>query len=164
MKVIKFIAALGIVAALSSCTTRLMDFTIISTKNVDLSRAGSFKRNSTRVTGEDKKRIIVIIPTGVPSAKEAVDRAIESVPGGVALVDGVLTQEFFYIPYIYGEQKFVVEGTVLIDPALRSRVNLGMTDQSNSVVFCDENGKVISTEDYTDEDFASLINSIKSPN
>ncbi|MBN1444401.1 MAG: hypothetical protein JXA90_16940 [Planctomycetes bacterium] len=101
------------------CTTRLTDFTVLSTKNVDLSRMDTYERQSTRVTGEDKKHIIIFIPTGVPNAKEAIDRAIESVPGGVGLVDGVIEHKAWYIPYIYGQTSYVAEGTVLVDPALR---------------------------------------------
>jgi hypothetical protein len=50
--------------------------------------------------------------------KEAIDQAIESKPGAVALVDGVVYQKIWYIPYIYGQSGFTVEGTPLIDPAL----------------------------------------------
>ena len=100
------------------CTTRLTDFTIISTKNLDLSRGASFKRGGGRVEGEDKVHIIVFIPTGTPNMKEAIDRAIESVPGAVALVDGVVSSHAWYIPYIYGQSRYLVEGTPLIDPAL----------------------------------------------
>ena len=39
-------------------------------------------------------------------------------PGAVALLDGVLTQNFWYIPYVFGKSAFLVEGTPLIDPAL----------------------------------------------
>ncbi|MBL8012205.1 MAG: hypothetical protein JNN05_00010 [Candidatus Omnitrophica bacterium] len=102
------------------CTTRLVDFTLISTKNVDLTRAASFERGKSRVEGKDEASIIIFIPTGVPDLKEAIDRAIESVPGAVALVDGVLTRSSFYIPYIFGKDTFIVEGTPLIDPKLAS--------------------------------------------
>jgi hypothetical protein len=46
------------------------------------------------------------------------DNAIESVPGAVALLDGVLNHNFWYIPYIYGQESYDVEGTPLIDPLL----------------------------------------------
>ena len=104
--------------ALSGCSQRLLDFTIVSSKNIDLSKGADFKRSPTRVTGEDKKGIIVFVPMGQPNAKEALDRAIEKVPGAVALVDGVITQKWWWIPYIYGENAYEVEGTPLIDPNL----------------------------------------------
>lgn len=107
-------------AGLAGCTTRLVDFTMISTKNVDWSKAATFQRAKTRVEGVDMVKIIIFIPTGVPNMKEAIDRAIEGVPGGVALVDGVLSQKAWIIPLIYGESGFVIEGTPLIDPTLAS--------------------------------------------
>lgn len=102
---------------LCGCSTRLVDYTIISTKNIDLTRAAAFRRGDDRVAGRDQASIIIFIPTGVPDIKEAIDRAIESVPGAVALVDGVVRYQFFYIPYIFGKESYVVEGTPLIDSA-----------------------------------------------
>jgi phosphoribosylcarboxyaminoimidazole (NCAIR) mutase len=107
---------MGLVCA--GCTTRMVDFTTISTKNVDWSKAETFVRAPARVEGIDKVHIIIFIPTGIPNMKEAIDRAIESKPGSVALVDGVVYQKVWYIPYIYGQSSYVVEGTPLIDPAL----------------------------------------------
>jgi hypothetical protein len=111
-----------VVAGLSlmsiGCTTRLVDFTVISTKNVDWSKATTYQRNGQRAEGLDRAHIIIFIPTGIPNMKESIDRAIESVPGGVALVDGVVSSKFFYIPYIYGQSSYVVEGSVLVDPSL----------------------------------------------
>ncbi|MDD5319505.1 MAG: hypothetical protein PHD43_02600 [Methylococcales bacterium] len=104
---------------LAGCSQRMVDFTVISSKNIDLSRGADFKRSSTRIKGEDRKSIIIFIPTGIPNAKEAMDNAIESVPGAVGLVDGVITQNSWYIPYIYGENWIEVEGTPLIDPLLQ---------------------------------------------
>lgn len=109
---------------LSGCSTRITDFTFISSKNIDLSHGADFKRAPTRVKGEDRKSIIILIPTGEPNAKEAMDNAIESVPGAVGLVDGVITKSGWYIPYVYGQIWYEVEGTPLIDPAtLKSVAN-----------------------------------------
>ncbi|WP_395753280.1 hypothetical protein [Prosthecobacter sp.] len=149
--------ASSFVILLSSCTTRLVDFTIISTKNVDLSHAASFKRHPKRATGTDAKKIIVLFPTGVPSPKQAVDRAIESVPGGVALVDGVLTRSFFYIPYIFGETKFVVEGTVLVDPSLAASFHASKpVDGNNIVVVMNRDGSVASKRSVTETEYAKI--------
>lgn len=109
------------VFALTGCTTRLTDFTVISTKNVDFSQLAKARRCSTRVKGKDTVHVIILFPTGVASMKEAIDKAIESVPGAVALVDGVLYHNWFYIPYIYGQDSYVVEGTPLIVPSLVMR-------------------------------------------
>jgi hypothetical protein len=107
-------------ALLSGCTSRLVDFTVISSKNIEWNRAHEYQRASHRVEGVDMVHWIIIIPIGVPNAKEALDRAIESVPGAVALLDGVITSKFWWIPYIYGQQSYIVEGTPLIDSKLAS--------------------------------------------
>ena len=152
-KIIKTVFIVLGLLSICSCTQRLVDFTIISTKNVDLSRAGSFKRTAHRATGEDAKYIIVIIPTGVPSAKEAVDQAIESVSGGIALVDGVLTHKWFYIPYIFGENKYIVEGSVLIDPVLAKQTASVRPQSSHSIVVCDKKGSVVSKRSVSKDEY-----------
>ncbi len=102
---------------LAGCTQRFVDYTLLSTKNVDLSKAGTFKRAANRVTGEDNRYWIIFIPTGgTPHLKTAVDRAIESVPGAIALVDGVVSARAWW--FIIGEGAVLVEGTPLIDPSL----------------------------------------------
>ncbi len=118
----KIFIAFSLVAStlLCGCTNRLIDFTVISSKNIEWSRANEYRRANKRVEGVDMKQIIIIIPTGVPNAKQALDRAIESIPGAVALVDGVLTNKFWYIPYIYGQSSYIVEGTPLIDTKVAS--------------------------------------------
>jgi hypothetical protein len=102
---------------LSSCSQRILDFTIVSTKNVDLSRAAKFTRSKTRTEGTDMVHIIIYVPLGVPNMKEAIDRALEKVPGAVALVDGVVYNKHWWA-IIYGQDMYVVEGTPLIDPSL----------------------------------------------
>jgi hypothetical protein len=111
-------ASIAVVFAMASCTNRILDFTMVSSKNIDLSRGASFERGKSRVTGEDMAHWIILLPTSTVSIKEALDRAIESTPGCVALLDGVIYTKFWYIPYIYGQQVAIVEGTPLIDPSL----------------------------------------------
>ncbi|MDY6842652.1 MAG: hypothetical protein SVW57_00985 [Thermodesulfobacteriota bacterium] len=120
------------------CSQRLIDFTIISSKNIDLTQAATFQRSQSRVNGEDARHIIIFIPTGVPNAKEALDRAIESVPGAIALVDGVITHHWWYIPYIFGRSWYVVEGTPLINPKIASTKPIG----NYMVSKLDKNGHV----------------------
>ncbi len=104
--------------ALTGCTIRLGDFTMMSTKNVDLSRGANFERGPNRIEGRDTIHIILFIPCGRPNIKDAVDRAIQSTPGGVALMDVVWRQEGWWIPFTYGQISYVAEGTPLVDPAL----------------------------------------------
>jgi len=141
--------------AVTGCKTRFVDFTIISTKNVDLSKMGTFKRGA-RTEGVDKIYIIIFIPTGQPNLKEAIDRAIESVPGGVALLDGVVSQGFFYIPYIYGEANFTVEGTVLIDPSLSGHAKAATGEPAYYVATLDHSGKAVSCRQVSPEEFQTI--------
>ena len=115
---IKVLAVLLSLFGLVGCTVRLVDFTMISTKNLDLSRSANFERGKSRIQGKDEAMIIIFIPTGTPNIKEAVDRAIESVPGAIALVDGVISSSSWW--FIFGASSYVVEGTPLIDKSLAS--------------------------------------------
>ncbi len=119
-KASKFVCLVALMAlALLSgagCTTTIVDFTIVSTKNIDLSRAGEFERSPHMVRGNDVAHWVTIFPLGSPEMKPAIDRAIQSVPGCVALVDGRIRERFWYIPFIYGQDAIIAEGTPLIDP------------------------------------------------
>jgi len=152
MKVRILVWSILLVILLSGCGQRLVDFTIISTKNIDLSRANTFERAKSRVTGVDMVHWIIFIPTGVPNMEEAIDRAIESVPGAIALVDGVLRSKFWWIPYLYGQQSFIIEGTPLIDPSLAS----AWTEGQFMVTIMDKNGKVLETKSVTEEEYKLL--------
>lgn len=113
---------------LSSCSQRITDFTILSSKNVDLSKANKFKRGRDRVEGRDVKHIIVLIPTGRSDIKQATDKAIESTPGAIALVDGVVSWHYWIVPWIYGQQWYQVEGTPLIDTDLLDDVEKSVSE------------------------------------
>jgi hypothetical protein len=139
---------------ITSCATRLGAFTVISTKNIDWSRAAEFTRNNQRVEGEDKYHIIILIPTKFNiTIEDAVDRALQKVPGAVALVDAVLRSKFFWIPYIYGQSGYFVEGTVLLDPKLA----LADEDQTNYLVFYTDNGNDFEKVFVSEAEYLSFI-------
>lgn len=114
----KKISLIILMSLLFGCTHRITDFTIISSKNINISNGENLKRSNTRVVGKDIKHTIVFIPTGISNMKQAIDNAIESKPGAVALVDGVVTYNHWIIPFFYGRQWYEVEGTPLIDTTL----------------------------------------------
>ncbi len=90
---------------LSGCTIRLVDFTVISTKNVRIPTADKGKR----VTGDDCV-IVILFPFGIPNMKEAIDRTIENAGSEYdALVDGVVYQ--LNHSFLFGQQCYRVEGT-----------------------------------------------------
>jgi hypothetical protein len=146
------VAVLLSAVILAGCTTRLVDFTVISTKNIEWNRANEYRRLSDRVEGEDLVHWIIIIPTGVPSLEEAVDEAIESVPGAVALLDGVLLSKFWWIPYVYGQQSYIVEGTPLVDPQLAGDWNRGR----HLVTYIETDGSLRDTRSVSGEEYLAL--------
>jgi hypothetical protein len=102
-----------------SCTQRILEFTIVSTRNIDLSRVGEFTRSNRVARGRDIVHWIIIFPTsftGQPQLMPAIERAIRSVPGCVALIDGRVSESSWW--FIYGQDSYIVEGTPLIDPKL----------------------------------------------
>lgn len=76
----------------TGCAQRIADLTLASTKNINLN-AGNFAEGN-RVIGEDSKPII-LFPLGIPSIKEATDRAIEQDRCAVGLTDVSADSEFF---------------------------------------------------------------------
>ena len=110
----QIIVVAGLALLLAGCVVRQGDFTVLSdklvdAKNFDLSQA----TQKGRVTGEDKARIIVFFPTKAnPSLEGAIDDALEK-GGGDVLVDAVVHSYNWYIPYIYGESGWRVEGQVV---------------------------------------------------
>ncbi|HZL10904.1 MAG TPA: hypothetical protein VFC65_12985 [Prolixibacteraceae bacterium] len=137
----------------SSCSYRVLDFTLISTKNVDLSRGASFERGKTRVEGKDMVHLIIYIPLGRPNLKEAVDRAVESIPGCIALLDGVVYSKFWWIPFLYGQQSITIEGTPLIDPNLT--YNLKDIPTFGKIQI-DKDGKFKSVENISSTEYYAL--------
>lgn len=94
----------------AGCTTRVGDFTLASTKNVDLGNAQLDVKKGKRVSGEDCKFMFLFIPIGIPSVREAVDDALTK-GGGNVMVDQVTYMRGWW--FIIGQNCFVVEGTVL---------------------------------------------------
>lgn len=93
-----------------SCTRRIVDFTVISSKNVPIGNNGiQMKKADSRVKGVDGKWIVLGFG-GFPDMKEAIDDAIEQYPGAVALSDGVVRQKSWNV-ILFGKNKYIVEGT-----------------------------------------------------
>lgn len=112
MKFVKVSSFVVCAMLLASCSQRLVDFTIISSKNVPITDSGvEFKKAEKRVKGVDSKWSILFVP-GIPNMKEAIDRAIEDYPGAVALTDGVIYSKGWSCG-LFGQNQYVVEGTPL---------------------------------------------------
>jgi hypothetical protein len=88
---------------------RIGDFSVISSRNFDLN--SDYVLLEKGVTGEDTQYIIIFIPTGQINIENAVDDALKRVDGDV-MTNATIKLQGFYIPYIYGESRYVVEGDV----------------------------------------------------
>lgn len=92
---------------LGGCSQRLVDFTAISTKNVQLQGTRAEKR----AVGKDCAWYFLSIPLGVPNMEEAIDRAIEAAGTEYnALVDGVVYSKG-WTAIIVSQVCYQVEGT-----------------------------------------------------
>ena len=128
------------------CTQRMGDFTVLSTRNVDLN--ANYVKVETNVTGQDKKLLIITIPTGTPNIEAAIDNALKKIDGGAVMTDVSLTYRWFYIPYIYGEMIYEVEGDVWI----KSDVDVGdfMNDADKIYTAVQRNGEILLVENIQD--------------
>ncbi len=103
---------LAALALLPSCTTRLLDLTVTSSKNIDLNnKEGYVVSNNARTRGSDTQHIIFCFPLGMPDVREAMDKAIEkNGNNAVALSNMTLESTWWWIPFIYGQLTYTVEG------------------------------------------------------
>jgi len=109
MRITTLLLLAGVLLA-GGCSQRLGDFTVLSTKNVDLSNFSTqTAKGLDRVRGEDVGHIIICFPNKIPTFKEAIDIALEE-NNAYMLSDAVVRYDYFIVPYIYGQMKFVAEG------------------------------------------------------
>lgn len=99
---------------MTSCTQRLWDFTLVSTDNFDIGDLQRVQLDTNSTEGIDKMQIFCLVPVGSYSLEDAIQNAIDSIPNCVALYDVSVKEKFWWIPYIYGRAKLIVEGKPLI--------------------------------------------------
>lgn len=84
---------------------------MISTKNINLEKTDIDSLPQRKnVIGEDKKGIIIFIPTGRPTIQAAVNDALEKGNGDL-LIDASLDCEGWW--FIFGEIGYKIKGTVV---------------------------------------------------
>ena len=119
-----------VVMMLAGCTSTeaLGRFTIISSKNVELSRLAEMTRHHEDLSTDTKSlnfKVFWFIQTRRISQsyelENALDAVVEQVPGGIALVDAQLSyyrkRGFLNFTHRWG---YIFEGTVLVDPQVSS--------------------------------------------
>ncbi|HQQ75341.1 MAG TPA: hypothetical protein PK031_09330, partial [Pseudomonadales bacterium] len=81
MPIARYASLFIAVALLSGCSHRIGDFTVASTKNINIKDGHHRIDENKRLRGNDTIHIIFFIPTGAyPDMKEAMDNAIEKAP------------------------------------------------------------------------------------
>jgi len=114
MKIESVVGSLPLLCAclfLTGCSHNLGDFTLLSSKNVNLADFSNAKAEQTseKARGVDTVHIILGFPTGAPNLKTAVDRALEA-KNAYMLTNARMTYKY-WSALIYGQAKYVVEGT-----------------------------------------------------
>lgn len=138
-----FAAILAVAGCSSTSVEDLGRFTIISSKNVDISRLGEFAKSSEKVATKSFNAKGIFIKDSKLSdgyvLENALDSALEQIPGAVALVDAKV--QYFHSKKVGREQwGYKFEGTALIDNSLAEK-----TDFDNNDIFfiCDDSGEKV---------------------
>lgn len=155
MKKIIILSLTGLI--LTGCSQQLFNFTLVSTKSIELEKLSTLKKSTEKVVGEDKASLIIFIPTRTIKIDQAITNTIDAIPGCIALMDGVVYSKFWWIPYIYGEQKFVIEATPLIDPSYSQSFN---NLPKYGKVYIDKEGKLDLMESISKEEYLAEKNKI----
>ncbi|HEV8539042.1 MAG TPA: hypothetical protein VGR15_09020 [Bacteroidota bacterium] len=95
---------------LTACSQRIGDFTIISSKNVDI--GGKYTKVDGRFEGSDSRPSILGIPLGTPDLKQAVDNCIEAGKGD--LITNAVLHSSWWTAIVYGQNKFTAMGDVWV--------------------------------------------------
>ena len=117
---------------------RLGDFSVISSRNFDLN--SDYVLLEKGVIGIDIQYIIIIIPTGTINIENAVDDALKRVDGDV-MTNASIKLKGFWIPYIYGESRYVVEGDVWKKSDAKIGDVINKIDDAYTAV--NENGEIV---------------------
>lgn len=111
----KTMIALILFILVTGCVQRIGDFTVASTKNMDIKRTLHRVDETTRLKDRDVAHIILFFPIGIPDMKEAMDNAIEQKTGAVGLSNVTVKIGHWYIPFIYGQHYYEVEGNPIYE-------------------------------------------------
>ncbi len=117
--IILFCMAVIFISAFNGCSQRVGDFTLISTKNVEI--GGKYKQIEGRFTGEDSRGEILLTPLGAPNLKTAVDKCIEAGKG--ELITNAVIDFSYWTAIVYGERKYTVTGDIWVRATIADLIN-----------------------------------------
>ncbi len=110
---IKLISIVILFLILCSCAVRHGDFTVLSNRLINTQHFDLNDPDRQPVIGKDVRHVLIFIPTsGPPTLEGALDNAFNK-SGGDVLTDAVIKWWDFYIPFLYGQTGWKVEGTAL---------------------------------------------------
>jgi len=151
------VMALVLITVLSGCATQIGQFTMATTKNVDLSRLGEFTRTTREIKAQDSSIFIFGIQVKTAKMQAAMDKALAKIPGAVAMVDVRISTKSTSL-IIVRFDSFIVSGTALVDPKIVSAETSEKNEQPQLVKFTEE-GKIIETVVLTNEEYIKYLNS-----
>jgi hypothetical protein len=152
------LALLALVFLLAGCVTRLGDFTLLASRNVEYSRMGEFKISQDRVTGKDGLMFILGIKVKRQiDLEQALENAIDKIPGCVALADVTLSlRELNFL--LWQTHTYVVTGNAIIDPRRLSASE--HTPDSPYISLYTEDGLNYETRYLTGEEYSRYLSSL----
>ncbi len=110
LRSVRLFASLVCLLAISGCSLRIADMSLISTRNVNLDRVDIDTLEGTQVEGSDSGWIFLFIPFSFPHLENAIDVALNRA-GGDLMTDAVVHASGWW--FIVGQQTIRVEGTVV---------------------------------------------------
>jgi hypothetical protein len=139
------------------CATRILDLTIASTQNLDLSRVGEFQRTAREVKGTSTKltRILIFdVNFGEIDMKQAIDGSLKKIPGAVAIVNFRLDKRSLNF-LLFSLEQFVVTGNALVDPKV---ISFGNNEELlPELVTFDETGEIIERVQITQDEYNQYL-------
>jgi hypothetical protein len=145
------------ITVLNGCATQIGQFTMATTKNVDLSRLGEFSRTTREIKAQDSSIFILGFQVKTAKMNAALDKALSKIPGAVAMVDVRISTKSTPL-LIVRLESFIVSGTALVDPKIVSAETSERNEHPQLVKFTEE-GKIIETVALTNEEYINYLNS-----
>lgn len=97
---------------LSACVSNVQNFTAISTHSIDTNKELSSGTVIKNIRSYDRQHVVLFIPVGKITLQEAVDNALKQNDADI-LINVKTYVKTWYIPYIYGQSKYIVEGDAI---------------------------------------------------
>jgi hypothetical protein len=156
IQMVILVITLAIGTVLTSCATQIGQFTMASTKNVDLSRLGEFNRTSKEIKAQDSTVYILgIFQVKTAKMQAAMDKALARIPGAVALVDVRISTKRSNLFFVVLDS-YIISGTALVDPQIVLGGKSSETLPPQLVKFSPE-GEITGTTALTNEEYIAYF-------